>query len=74
MWVWSNGGVILTGENPKCLENTTLPTINPIRTGLGSNAGFRSERPPEPWHGLDASGNLDYVSCDVKGAVSICRL
>jgi hypothetical protein len=33
--------MLLTRENPKYSEYTTLPTINSIRTGPGSNAGFR---------------------------------
>jgi hypothetical protein len=69
---WSDAG----RRNPKYSEDTTLPTINPMRTGLGSNADFRSERPPEPWHGLGSSENLAYGSCDIiKGTVrNVCRL
>jgi len=36
--------MVLTRTNPKYLENTTLPTIDSIWTGRGSNAGFRLSR------------------------------
>ena len=48
-WVWSVGGMILTGENRSAGRKTghsaTLSTINLIWTDLGSKLGHRGERP-----------------------------
>jgi len=36
--------MILTTASPKYSENTTLPTMTSIWTGLGTNADFRLSR------------------------------
>jgi hypothetical protein len=40
-WIWSNGGIILTGENRRTRRKTcpsaTLSTTNPTWTDLGTN-------------------------------------
>jgi len=47
-WVWSNGGMVLTRENKrtqrKPCPNATLPTTNPIRTGLALNLGHCTKK------------------------------
>jgi len=48
-WVWSIGGMILTGENwssgRKTSYSGSLSTTNPTRTDLGWNNGLSGERP-----------------------------
>ena len=48
-WVWSIGGMILTGENRstwrKSYLGTTVSTINVTRTDMGLNQGLCSQRP-----------------------------
>jgi hypothetical protein len=48
-WIWSCGGMILTGENRRTRRKTcpsaTLSNTNPTRTGLRANAGLRCEMP-----------------------------
>jgi hypothetical protein len=48
-WIWSSGGIILTGENRRTPKETcpsdTLPTTNPTWTALGANPGLRGEKP-----------------------------
>jgi hypothetical protein len=45
MRVWTNGRMILTGEDQstgsKSCPSATFSTTDPTRTGLGSNPGFR---------------------------------
>jgi hypothetical protein len=47
-WIWSNGGMILTGENWRTRRGTcpsaTFPT-NPTWTALGANPGLCGENP-----------------------------
>ena len=49
-WVWSNGGMILTGENwstgRKTCSSSSLLLINLTWTVLGSNPGLCGQRPP----------------------------
>jgi hypothetical protein len=48
-WIWSSGGMILTGKSQKTRGKTcpgaTLPITNPTHIDLGSNLGLRRERP-----------------------------
>jgi hypothetical protein len=44
-WIWSSGGMILTGENRRTRKKTcpsaTLSTTNPTRTNLGAKPSLR---------------------------------
>jgi hypothetical protein len=48
-WIWSSGGMILTGENRKngrkTCPNATLSIINPTGTDLVASPGLRGEKP-----------------------------
>jgi hypothetical protein len=48
-WIWSSGGMILTGENwrtwRKTFPSATLSTTNPTWTVLGVNPGLQCEKP-----------------------------
>jgi len=48
-WIWSAGGMILTGENRstgrKICPSATMSTTNLMYTDLGSTLGLRGERP-----------------------------
>lgn len=59
----------MTEENRSNREkprfNSTLPSPNPTRTGLGSNLGLGGDRPPTPpktWHCIDAKP-AELVQC-----------
>jgi hypothetical protein len=48
-WIWSSGGMILTGENRRTRRKTcpsvTLSTTNLTWAALGANMGLRREKP-----------------------------
>jgi hypothetical protein len=48
-WIWSSGGMTLSGENRrtrlKTCPITSLSTANPTWTDLGANLGLRGEKP-----------------------------
>jgi hypothetical protein len=48
-WVWSIGGMVLTGGNliprRETCHSVTLSTTDPTYTGLGSYLGLRGEMP-----------------------------
>jgi hypothetical protein len=48
-WIWSNGGMIVTGEHQRTQRKTcptaTLTTANPTWTALGVNLGLHGEKP-----------------------------
>jgi hypothetical protein len=48
-WIWSSGGIILTGENRRTRRRTcpsaTLCTTNSTWTVLSANPGLRGEKP-----------------------------
>ena len=62
-WLWSNGGMILTGENRntwmKVCPRANLSTTNFTRTDLGSNSGLHSGRP--------ATNSLNLGTADTYG-------